>query len=76
MTSTFRRFAGTAAMLAATASVAYTVTFALFVRRGYHWAHWASALVLMVSGLIATPVFMPSRVGSERRNRTSRSWRS
>ena len=58
MTPTFRRFAGWAAVLAAGVSVVYTVTFALFVREGYHWAHWASAIALMISGFVAAPVFI------------------
>ena len=36
----------------------YTVTFALYVRESYHWAHWTSAVALMVGGLIATPVLV------------------
>jgi len=58
MTSTFRRFAGSAAGLAAGVSVLYTVTFALYVREDYEWAHWASAIAFMASGLVAVPVFI------------------
>jgi hypothetical protein len=58
MTQTFRRVAARAAVLTAIVGVFYTVTFALFVRESYHWAHWASALALMTGGLVATPVMV------------------
>ncbi|MEX0665370.1 MAG: hypothetical protein WD598_11475 [Acidimicrobiia bacterium] len=58
MTSTFQRFAGSTAVLAAAVSVIYTITFALYVREDYHWAHWASAIAFMASGLIVVPVFV------------------
>ena len=58
MTPTFRRFAGWAAVLAAGVSIVYTVTFAFYVRDGYHWAHWASAISLTISGLAVAPVFV------------------
>ncbi len=58
MTPTFRRFAGGAAGLAAGVSVTYTVTFALYVRESYHWAHWASAIAFMASGLVVAPVMI------------------
>jgi hypothetical protein len=58
VTPTFRRVAVAAATLTAIVGVFYTVTFALFVRRGYHWAHWASASALLVSGLLAAPVLV------------------
>ena len=58
VTPTFRRIAVWAAALAAVQSVSYTVSFALFVRRGYRWAHWASAIALMVTALLVVPVFV------------------
>jgi hypothetical protein len=54
----FQRFAGRAALVAAGVSVVYTVTFALYVRESYHWAHWASAIAFMASGLIVAPVLV------------------
>ena len=58
MTPTFRRVAVGAAVLAAAQSLVYTVSFALFVREGYHWAHWTSAITLMASAVVAVPVFV------------------
>ena len=58
MTPTFQRFAAVAAGLAAGVSVLYTITFALYVRESYHWAHWASAIAYTAGGLILVPVFI------------------
>jgi hypothetical protein len=58
VTPTFRRVAAYAAVLAAAQSLAFTVSFALFVREGYRWAQWASAIALMVSALITLPVLV------------------
>jgi hypothetical protein len=44
--------------LAAGVGVLYTITFALYVREGYHWAHWSSAIAFTAGGLIVTPVFI------------------
>jgi hypothetical protein len=61
MTPAFRRFAGWAALCTATIGVVYTVTFALYVREGYHWAQWASAIALTAGGLLTTPVLVGLR---------------
>ena len=58
MTPTFRRVAAWAAVLAAAQSLVFTISFALFVREGYRWAHWTSAIALMASGLFVLPVFI------------------
>ena len=58
MTQMFRRFAGWAALDAAFLSVFFTVTFALYVREGYHWAQWASSIALMLTGVATVPVFV------------------
>jgi hypothetical protein len=58
MTSSFRRVAMISALLSAAVGVVYTITFALFVRESYHWAHWASAVSLMISGVLATPALV------------------
>src|SRR3954462_9266216 len=58
MTPTFRRVAVISAILTAGTSAIYTVTFALFVRESYHWAHWTSAIALMLGGLVGLPALI------------------
>ncbi len=57
-TPTFRRIAGVCSLLAAIVGVLYTVTFAIYVKKGYHWAHWASAVAAMIGGLVVVPVLV------------------
>jgi hypothetical protein len=47
-----------AAALAALTVLAYSVTFALFVKRGYGWAQKTSSTLLLVGGLLAFPVLV------------------
>jgi hypothetical protein len=45
-------------VLATAQSLVFTISFALFVREGYRWANWTSAIALMASGLFVLPVFI------------------
>ena len=56
MTDSYRRFAGLAAAATAVAGIVFTVTFAIVVRDGERWALRASAITLIVGGLLAVPV--------------------
>jgi hypothetical protein len=56
MTDAYRRFAALAALLTAVAGIVFTVTFAIAVRDGEHWALWASSITLIVGSLTAIPV--------------------
>jgi hypothetical protein len=56
MTDSYRRFAGVAAIATAMAGIVFTVTFAIAVHDGKHWALWASSITLVVAGLVAIPV--------------------
>ena len=58
MTPTFRRIAGWAAVKAALLSVVFTVTFGLYVRKGYHWAQWTSSIALMLTAVVGVPVLV------------------
>jgi hypothetical protein len=58
MTPTFQRVGKWAAIKAAVASIVFTVTFALYVREGYHWAQWASAITLTILGILVVVVFV------------------
>ena len=58
MTPTFRRVAGWAAVKAALLSVVFTVTFGLYVRKGYHWAQWTSSIALMLTAVVGVPVLV------------------
>ena len=58
MTRSYERFAGACALLVATAGVVFTITFAVVVRDGDHWAKWASSIALAAGGLLAVPVFL------------------
>ena len=58
MTDSFKRFAGVAAAAAAVAGIVFTVTFAIAVRDGEAWALRASSITLIVSGLVAIPVYV------------------
>ena len=51
MTKLFARIASGAAVVAAGAGLVYTVTFALYVQKGYRWALWASTVTLLVGSL-------------------------
>src|SRR5687768_2197769 len=55
-TPTFRRVAAAAAVGAALTSIAYTITFAVVVRRGSTWAQWASSSVLLAGSLLSLVV--------------------
>ena len=48
MTRLFSRVAAFDASLAAVSGLVYTVTFAAYVQKGYHWASWASSVALLV----------------------------
>jgi hypothetical protein len=52
----FRRFSGWCAVGTALLGITFTVTFAAYVREGYHWAQWASAIALTAVGLVVVPV--------------------
>jgi hypothetical protein len=52
----FPRVAGACAVLAAALAVFYSITFAIVVKRGTHWASWASTSALALGGLVAIPV--------------------
>ena len=56
MTRTFQRFAAYSAVLAAAASLVFTVSFAIVVQEGERWAQWVSWTTLFVGGLVAVPV--------------------
>lgn len=56
VTDSYRRFAGLAAVATALAGIVFTVTFAVAVREGEHWAQPASAIALIVGGIVAIPV--------------------
>lgn len=58
MTDLYRRFAGLAALATAAAGIVFTVTFAIAVRDGEHWALWASSITLIVGALVAIPVVL------------------
>jgi len=58
MTRSYERFAGACALLVATAGVVFTITFAVVVRDGDHWAKWASSIALAAGGLLAVPVLL------------------
>jgi hypothetical protein len=57
-TAAFRRLAAPAAVITALTSVAYTVTFAVVVRRGSTWAQWASSSVLLAGSLLSLLVLV------------------
>jgi hypothetical protein len=56
VTDTYRRFAGFTAVATAVAGIVFTVTFAIAVRDGERWALRASAITLIVGGLLTIPV--------------------
>ena len=58
MTRIFATVATAAGFVAAAAGLVYTVTFALVVQKGYHWAEWASSVALLVGALAALVVFV------------------
>ena len=58
MTKLFARLATGAGVVAAAAGIVYTVTFALVVQKGCHWAMWASSATLLVGGLAVLLVFV------------------
>lgn len=60
-TSLSRAFARTAAVAAgasALSALAYSVTFVLFVEKGWHWAEVASSALLLAGGLLGLPVLV------------------
>jgi hypothetical protein len=56
MTRLFERCAGYCALLAALASIVFTVAFAVVVQDGERWAQWVSWVTLSAGGLITIPV--------------------
>jgi hypothetical protein len=58
MTTMYRRFASICAIGAALLGVLFTVSFAAYVREGYHWAHWTSAIALTAGGIVTIPVVL------------------
>jgi hypothetical protein len=56
VTENYRRFVGLAAVATALAGIVFTVTFAIAVRDGEHWALRASAVTLIVGSLLSIPV--------------------
>ena len=58
MTRTFERLAGYCAVLAALASVVFTVAFAVVVQEGERWAQWVSWITLLAGGLVTVPVMV------------------
>jgi hypothetical protein len=61
MTRSFSRFAAASAAVAVVTSLVYSVTFALVVRKGYHWAEWASSAALLTGALAAIVVVLAAR---------------
>jgi hypothetical protein len=58
VTPRFRWIAGVSAVFAALVGEVYTVTFAIYVKRGYRWAHWSSAVAALIGGLVVVPVLV------------------
>jgi hypothetical protein len=58
MTPAFRTFSGWCAVLAATASVVFTVAFSIVVQEGERGAQWVSAVTLTAGALITVPVLV------------------
>ena len=56
MTRSFQRFAAGSAVLAAVASLVFTVAFARVVQDGDRWAEWVSWTTLLVGSLVSVPV--------------------
>jgi hypothetical protein len=54
----FDKLAGTSAILVAVAGFAYSVTFSLYVKKGYDWAFTASVTELAVGGLLTFVVIV------------------
>jgi hypothetical protein len=63
----FRRLVGGAAAGAAIGSVAYTVTFAVVVKRGSSWAQWTSSAVLLAGSLLGLVVVVAVAAAIARR---------
>jgi hypothetical protein len=65
MTRSFQRFAAGSAMLAAVASLVFTIAFARVVQDGDRWAQWVSWTTLLAGSLITLPVMtaLYSRLG-------------
>ena len=61
MTRAFSRFAAASAGAAVVTSLVYSVTFAVVVRRGSHWAEWASSAALLTGSLAAIVVVLAAR---------------
>ena len=58
MTKLFARIASAAGLAAAAAGIVYTITFALYVQKGYRWALWASTVTLLHGSLVVLLVFV------------------
>jgi hypothetical protein len=56
--STFNRTAVAAAYLSGAIALAYSITFAYYVRNGAQWAQYASSGLLMAGGLVGLPVLV------------------
>jgi hypothetical protein len=61
MTRAFRRVAAVSAAVAVVTSLLYSVTFAVVVRRGSHWAEWTSSTALLAGALAAIVVVLAAR---------------
>jgi hypothetical protein len=61
MTRAFSRVAAVSAAVAVVTSLVYSVTFALVVRKGYHWAEWTSSAALLTGALAAVVVVLAAR---------------
>jgi hypothetical protein len=49
------------AAVAVVTSLVYSVTFALVVRKGYHWAEWTSSVALLTGALATVVVVLAAR---------------
>ena len=56
MTKSFQRFAAGSAVLAAVASLVFTVAFSRVVQDGDRWAEWVSWTTLLIGSLVSVPV--------------------
>ena len=56
MTRSFQRFAAGSAVLAAVASLVFTVAFSRVVQDGDRWAEWVSWTTLLIGSLVSVPV--------------------
>ena len=54
----FTGLARLAAFATAILSIAYSISFAVVVQKGSHWAQWGAAVTLTAGGLLALPVLV------------------